>query len=66
MCENCVRFLEEQKHLQLRMLVILWKKMKEAGILIDKSKREKQKIVRILENIVAVSESVPEAPSTLI
>ena len=42
----------------------LVKKVKETGILIDKPKREKSKIVRTPENIAAVAESVCEAPST--
>ena len=41
----------------------LVKKVKETGILIDKTKREKPKTVRIHENIAAVAESVCEAPS---
>ena len=40
----------------------LVKKVKETGILIDKPKREKQKTVHTPENIVAVAESVCEAP----
>ena len=36
----------------------LVKKVKETGIIIDKSKREKPKTVRIPENIAAVAESV--------
>ena len=44
----------------------LLQKVKETGILIDKPKREKPKIVRTPENIAAVGESVCEAPSTLI
>ena len=44
----------------------LVKKVKETGILIDKLNREKPKTVRSPENIVAVAESVCEAPSTLI
>ena len=28
-CKNCVRILEEEKHRQLRMFVILWKKRKK-------------------------------------
>ena len=65
--ECCIRILEEDKHRQLRMFVILWKwKWKKSGILIDKPKREKPKTVRILENIAAVAESVCEAPSTSI
>ena len=42
------------------------KKVKETGILIDKLKPEKPKIVRTPLNIAAVSESVCEAPSTSI
>ena len=53
MCENCVWILEEHKHRQLRMFIILLKKkMKE------KPKREKPKTVRTPENIAAVAESV--------
>ena len=63
-CENCIRILEEEKHRQLRMFVILWKKVKETGINIDKAKREKPKTVRTPENIAAMAESVCEAPST--
>ena len=44
----------------------LVKKVKETGILIDKPKREKPKIVRTNENIAAVAESVCEAPTTSI
>ena len=51
--ENCVR--------QVRMFVIL-----SYGILIDKSTREKPKIVRTLENIAAVTESECEMSSTSI
>ena len=40
--------------------------MKETGILIDKPKRDKPKTVRTPENIVAVAESVYEAPSASI
>ena len=29
MCENCVRILDEEKHRQIRMFVILWKKWKK-------------------------------------
>ena len=65
-CEKCVRILEEKKYRQFRMFVILWKKVKETGFLIDKPKREKLKTVRTLENIAAVAESVCEAPSTSI
>ena len=39
-------------------------KVKETGILIDKTKREKPKTARTPENIAAVAESVCEAPST--
>ena len=48
------------------MFVILLKKVKGTGILIDKPKREKLKTVRRPGNIAAVTESVREAPSTLI
>ena len=65
-CENCIRILEEEKHRQLRMSVILWKKVKETGILIDKPKREKPKTVHTHENIAVLAESVCEAPSALI
>ena len=41
----------------------LVKKVKETGILIDKSKREKPKTVSTPENIAAVAKSVCEAPS---
>ena len=44
----------------------LVKKVKETGMLIDKPKREKPKTVQTPENIVAVAESVCEAPSILI
>ena len=44
----------------------LVKKVKETGILIDKPKREKPKLVRTPENIAVVAESVCEAPSTSI
>ena len=57
-CENCVRILEEEKHHQLRMFVILWKEVKETGILIDKTKSETPKTVRTAENIANVAESV--------
>ena len=65
-CENCVRILEEEKHRQLCMFVVLWKKVKETGILIDKPKREKPKTVPTLENIAAAAVSVCEAPLTSI
>ena len=42
------------------------KKVKETGILIDKTKRKKQKTVCKPENIAAVAESVYKAPSTSI
>ena len=48
-CENCLGILEEEKHHQLRMFVIL-----ETDILIDKPKREKPKTVLALENIAVV------------
>ena len=44
----------------------LVKKVKETGIVIDKPKPEKPKIVRTPENIAALAESVCEAPSTSI
>ena len=44
----------------------LVKKVKETGILIDKSKREKPRTVRTLENIATVAESLCKAPSTSI
>ena len=65
-CENCLRILEAEKYCQLRMFVILWKKVKETGILINKTKREKPKTQHIPENIAAVAESLCEAPSTSI
>ena len=65
-CENCVRNLEEEKHRQIRMFAILWKKVKETGILIDKPKREKPKTAPTTENIPAVTESVHETLSTSI
>ena len=37
--------------------------MKEAGILVDKPKREQPKVVRTPENIADVAESVCEMPS---
>ena len=45
---------------------MLQKEVKETGILIDTLKRKKSKTVRTPENIVAVAESVREAPSTSI
>ena len=63
-CENCVRILEEEKHRKFFMFVILWKKVKETIILIDKPKLEKPKTVSTHENINALAESVREAPST--
>ena len=42
------------------------KKVKEAGILIDKRKREKSEAVRTPENMAAVAESVREGLSTSI
>ena len=53
MCENCISILEEEKHRQLRMFAILWKKVKETGIP-DKPKRGKPITVRIPEHIAAV------------
>ena len=63
-CEICVQILEEENHPQLRMLVILLKKLKETGILIDKPKCEKPKTVSTPENIANVAENVYEAPLT--
>ena len=67
---ECVRKLrtdfgrrETQSALYVRYFV---KKVKETGILIDKPKREKPKIVHTPENIAAVAESGCEAPSTSI
>ena len=59
-CENCVRIAdfgrrEAPSAPYVRYLV---KKVKETGILSDKSKREKPKTVHTPENIVAVAESV--------
>ena len=65
MCDN-FWILEEEKHRQLRIFVILGKKVKETGILIDKAKREKSKTMRTSRNIAAVVGSVREAPSTSI
>ena len=65
-CENCVRILEQEKYRQLHMFLILWKKVKEIGILFDERKREKPKTKRTPENIVAVAESMCESPSTSI
>ena len=42
------------------------KKVKETDIFIDKPQREKSKTVGTPENIVALAESVCEAPSTSI
>ena len=50
--------MEKEKHHQLPMFVILWKKWKKLGILIDKPKREKPKTVYTPENFAAVAESV--------
>ena len=67
MSENCVRILEEEKHRQLRISVrYLVKKVKETGVLIDKLKREKPKIVGTPDNIAAVAENMCEAPTTSI
>ena len=66
-CENCVRILEEEKHRQFRMIVILWKKWKQlASSSINHPHREKPKTVRTPEYIAAVAESVCEAPLTSI
>ena len=65
-CQYCVRIFKEEKHRQLHMFVILRKKVKVTGILIDKPKHKKPKAVLTSENIVAVEESVREDPSTSI
>ena len=65
-CVRKLRFLEAEKHRQLRMFVILCRKVKETGILIDKPKSEKPETVCTPEIIAAVAESVCEAPSTSI
>ena len=56
---NCVRILEEEKLRLLHVFVILRKKMKEIGMLIQSVK----KTVPALESIAAVSESMREAPT---
>ena len=58
-CKNCVRVLEEEKH----SFPYLVKEVKETGILIDKTKHENPKIVRTPENIIAVVDSLREAPT---
>ena len=63
-CENWVRILEEGKHRQPRMFIILWKKVKETGIHIDKAKREKPKNSAYTREYCCWAESVCEAPST--
>ena len=65
-CQNCVRILEEEKHHQLRMFVILWIKWKKLASSSITPKRKKPKTERTPENIAAVAESVYEAPSTSI
>ena len=60
--EECVRKLRtEEMHCQFRMFVILFRHF---GILIDKPKHQKAKIVHTPENTAAVAESALEAPST--
>ena len=45
-CENCVRILEEAKHRQLRIFVILWKKWKKlASSSINKSVKSQKQCV---------------------
>ena len=57
----------ERREVPLASYVLyLVKKVKETGIFIDKSKREKTKTVHTPENIAAVAESLCEAPSTSI
>ena len=64
MCAKiCIRMLEEEKQSLLCMFVILRKKMKETGTLIDKPKREKPKTMRTPADIAVVAESVCEALS---
>ena len=65
-CENCLQILEQEKCRQLHMFVILWKKVKEIGILFDERKREKPKVGHTFENIADLAESMCEVPSTSI
>ena len=55
-----------KKRSTVSSFVIFVKKVRESGILTDKSKREKPKQVHTPENITAVTESVCESPSTSI
>ena len=57
--------MEEEKHCQLRMFIILWKKWKKLASS-DRPKLEKPKKVRTAENIAAVAENMCETPSTSI
>ena len=60
--ENCVRTdFRRRKAPSVPYVRYLVKKVKETGILIDKSKREKPKTVHTPENIAAMAESVCEA-----
>ena len=61
-CENCIRNFGTREAPTAPYVRHLVKKVKETGILINKTKREKTKTVRTYENIVAVAESVREAP----
>ena len=63
-CENCIRILEEEKHRQLSVCSLSCEKSERNWH--PQPKREKLKIVRTIENIAAVAESVCEAPSTSI
>ena len=45
-CENCVRILEEEKHCQLRMFIILWKKWtKLASLSINQTVKSQKQCV---------------------
>ena len=65
-CENCIRVFWRREALSAPYVRYLVEKVKKTGILIDKPKRKKPKTVLTPENITAVAESVPEAPSTSI
>ena len=65
-CRNCVRVLEEEKHRQPCMFVILWKKWKKVtSSSINQSEKAKYS-AHTPENIAAMSESVREAQTTSI
>ena len=62
--ENCIRILEEKKHRQLRVFVILWKKWKKlASSSIKQNVKKIQKQCVHPRNIAAVAESACEARS---